>query len=163
MEFFPQYLLFPPIVASPCAPRLPSPTSRALVTTAGQRWVSRLQPLGAPCRDWWRGAYVTPAVKGRACDARTPPLADWLLRGRSTVEPGVGSLLPHGCHCHSLPRSRGLRRRLCRRCGTGCMIRPQSLMSKQAPVCGGLGHAFMEFLKGPRDYCQAQHDLCEDQ
>ncbi|XP_064348858.1 uncharacterized LOC128125822 homolog [Camelus dromedarius] len=42
------------------------------------------------------------------------------------------------------------------------MIRPQSLMSTLTPYCGFLGHAFMEFLKGPGDYRQAQHDLYED-
>ncbi|KAM4849825.1 uncharacterized protein ACOB7L_009389 [Callospermophilus lateralis] len=42
------------------------------------------------------------------------------------------------------------------------MIRPQFFMSKHIPFCGVLGHAFMEFLKGPGDYCQAQHDLYED-
>ena len=42
-----------------------------------------------------------------------------------------------------------------------CMVRPQSLMSKQIPFCRVRGHAFMEFLKGPRDYCQAQHNFYE--
>ncbi|XP_032340328.1 protein tyrosine phosphatase type IVA 1 isoform X3 [Camelus ferus] len=55
------------------------------------------------------------------------------------------------------------RRRLCRRLlGTGCMIRPQSSMSRHIPFCGVLGHTFMEFLKGSGDYCQAQHDLYAD-
>lgn len=54
------------------------------------------------------------------------------------------------------------RRRL-RRLGTGCMIRPQSSMSRHIPqFCGVLGHTFMEFLKGSGDYCQAQHDLYAD-
>lgn len=35
-------------------------------------------------------------------------------------------------------------------------------MSTLTPYCGFLGHAFMEFLKGPGDYRQAQHDLYED-
>ncbi|KAM5315074.1 uncharacterized protein AAES06_020473 [Glossophaga mutica] len=39
------------------------------------------------------------------------------------------------------------------------MIRPLPSMSKHIPFCGVLGHAFMEFLKGSGDYCQAQHDL----
>lgn len=155
---------FLPIVVHPCLSLHHSLLLQpaAVVTSACHRWVSGSQLLGAPRRDWWRGAYVTPAVKGRACDARSPQRADWLLRGWSTVEPGVGSLPRQDHHCSSLPRSRGHCCRLCRRRGTGCMIRPQSLMSKQAPFCGVLGHAFMEFLKGPRDYCQAQHDLYED-
>jgi len=136
--------------------------NQPVVTSACHCWVSRSWLLGAPRRDWWRGAHVMPAVKGRACDARTPQRADWLLWGWSTVEPGVRSLPPQGHHCSSLSRSWDLRCRLCHCRGTGCMIRPQSLMSKQAPFCGVLGHAFMEFLKGPRNYCQAQHDLYED-
>lgn len=139
---------------------LPPPST--VVMSACHCWVSCSWLLGAPRRDWWRGAHVMPAVKGRACDARTPQRADWLLWGWSTVEPGVRSLLLRGHHCSSLPRSRGHRCHLCHRRGTGYMIRPQSLMSKQAPFCGVLGHAFMEFLKGPRDYCQEQHDLYED-
>lgn len=55
--------------------------------------------------------------------------------------------------------------RLCRRrLGTGCMIKPQSSMSRHIPqFCGVLGHTFMEFLKGSGDYCQAQHDLYADE
>ena len=56
-----------------------------------------------------------------------------------------------------LPRSR------CHRLGTGCMVRPQSSMSRHIPqFCGVLGHTFMAFLKGSGDYCQAQHDLYAD-
>lgn len=77
-------------------------------------------------------------------------------------ELGVPPPRLHDDQYSSLLCSRRHRRRLCRRRGTGCMIRPQSLMSTLTPYCGFLGHAFMEFLKGPGDYRQAQHDLYED-
>ena len=81
--------------------------------------------------------------------ARTNARWIWWLRRRSLREDSHSSLLFSRRH-----------RRLC--CGTGCMVRPQSLMSKLSPSCGGVGHAFMEFLKVPGDYCQAQHDLHEE-
>ncbi|CAN0151102.1 unnamed protein product, partial [Rangifer tarandus platyrhynchus] len=108
-------------------------------------------------------------------DARAPRRAHWL--------PGLRAArlraLPRAAHCRTdsgavaareaaaaaarrppppLPRRR---RRL--RLGTGCMVRPQSSMSRHIPqFCGVLGHTFMEFLKGSGDYCQAQHDLYAD-
>lgn len=79
------------------------------------------------------------------------------LHGRLVPPPPASPPPPRDAH-RRLPC-----RRLLRRLGTGCMIRPQSSMSRHIPqFCGVLGHTFMEFLKGSGDYCQAQHDLYAD-
>ena len=116
--------------------------------------------LGPPFRDWWGRAYVTLPIKGRVCDAGAPrgaPIGSLDANARWRSESCRRSLRDER-HCSLLFSRR--HRRLC--CGTGCMVRPQSLMSKLSPSCGGVGHAFMEFLKVPGDYCQAQHDLLEE-
>lgn len=99
--------------------------------------------------------------EGSWCKLASAP-AHWIPWGWRTVKlGGTPSPLLGDDHYRSL---------LCSHCQylccprrTSCMIRPQSLMSKQTSFCGVLGHAFVEFLKSPGDYCQAQHDLYEDQ
>lgn len=153
---------------------LPMPTSStlaaAVVTSAGGGGRAPrpcCQGFGPPRRDWWRRNARPAGYKrqGLRCKrakarARAAARADWVSRGRCWVELGA-SLQPQLCdgHYSSLLSSR----RHCRLYrGTGGMIRPQSLMRKLSPSCGVLGHAFMEFLKGPGEYRQAQHDLYED-
>ena len=79
------------------------------------------------------------------------------MRKKKKIEPRTPVPMPP-----AKPPPQDARRRPCR-LGTGCMVRPQSSMSRHiAQFCGVLGHTFMEFLKGSGDYCQAQHDLYAD-
>lgn len=169
----------------------PQVRPQPLCSPAGGGEVRRLklQPFSlrqqaqSPRRPWWRlrGAGPTPSLSGfwpappglgkrnarhagykrqglrrKSASAR----ADWVSRGRRWVELGAPPQPQlRDDHYSSLLSSRRHRRLYH---GTGCMIRPQSLMSKLSPSCGVLGHAFMEFLKGPGEYRQAQHDLYED-
>ncbi|XP_029394202.1 uncharacterized protein LOC115064020 [Mus pahari] len=137
---------------------------------------------------WWRGPASTPRHSSTGSHrwrlprvtsaSRAPPRAAGgrlgarigsglrSARRRSSGSSLHGRLVPPPPASPPPPRDAHRRlpcRRRLRRLGTGCMIRPQSSMSRHIPqFCGVLGHTFMEFLKGSGDYCQAQHDLYAD-